>query len=197
MFDTLKPAAPDAILMLMGLYRDDPRSDKVDLGVGVYKDAEGHTPVMRAVREAERRLHLRHAPRDRLGRLAAQLEPVADVLGNAHVRPQGIGLEDEGHAPLVRRQARHVAPGDGDSPGGGHHEAGDGPEQGGLAAARGAEQGDELTLGDGEVDAVEHRCRAIGDARLLHLEKRRRCHRAPVAQLCIAERRCPASQVRT
>ncbi|TWG61353.1 amino acid aminotransferase [Aminobacter sp. J44] len=57
MFDTLKPAAPDAILMLMGLYRDDPRSDKVDLGVGVYKDAEGHTPVMRAVREAERRLH--------------------------------------------------------------------------------------------------------------------------------------------
>lgn len=56
MFDTLKPAAPDAILMLMGLYRDDPRSDKLDLGVGVYKDAQGHTPIMRAVREAEKRL---------------------------------------------------------------------------------------------------------------------------------------------
>jgi aromatic-amino-acid transaminase len=43
--------------MLMSLYRDDPRAGKVDLGVGVYKDDAGKTPVMRAVREAERRLH--------------------------------------------------------------------------------------------------------------------------------------------
>lgn len=57
MFETLKPATPDAILMLMGLYRDDPRADKLDLGVGVYKDANGHTPIMRAVREAEKRLY--------------------------------------------------------------------------------------------------------------------------------------------
>ncbi|HRP80246.1 MAG TPA: aromatic amino acid aminotransferase, partial [Aquamicrobium sp.] len=57
MFETLKPAAPDGILALMGLYRDDPRSGKIDLGVGVYRDETGATPVMRAVREAERRLH--------------------------------------------------------------------------------------------------------------------------------------------
>src|SRR5690606_16051463 len=52
MFETLKPAAPDGILALMSLYRDDPRAGKIDLGVGVYRDESGGTPVMRAVREA-------------------------------------------------------------------------------------------------------------------------------------------------
>lgn len=40
----------------MAAYREDPRDTKVDLGVGVYKDASGNTPVMRAVKEAEKRL---------------------------------------------------------------------------------------------------------------------------------------------
>ena len=56
MFDALKPQVQDKILILMQMYRDDPRKDKIDLGVGVYKDATGLTPVMRAVKAAERRL---------------------------------------------------------------------------------------------------------------------------------------------
>lgn len=56
MFETLKPAPTDKILALIGLYRADPRPNKVDLGVGVYKDSAGKTVVMRAVREAEKRL---------------------------------------------------------------------------------------------------------------------------------------------
>jgi aspartate/tyrosine/aromatic aminotransferase len=56
MFEHLQPAPADKILALIGLYRADPRPDKVDLGVGVYKDRDGKTPVMRAVREAEKRL---------------------------------------------------------------------------------------------------------------------------------------------
>lgn len=56
MFEDLQPAPADKILALIGLYRADPRPDKVDLGVGVYKDRDGRTPVMRAVREAEKRL---------------------------------------------------------------------------------------------------------------------------------------------
>ena len=56
MFDALKPQVQDKILTLMQMYRDDPRKDKIDLGVGVYKDATGLTPVMRAVKAAERRL---------------------------------------------------------------------------------------------------------------------------------------------
>lgn len=67
MFETLQPAAPDGILMLMSLYRDDPRPGKLDLGVGVYKDVDGRTPVMRAVREAERRLHETQSTKTYLG----------------------------------------------------------------------------------------------------------------------------------
>ncbi|MBR9843926.1 MAG: aspartate/tyrosine/aromatic aminotransferase [Rhodobacteraceae bacterium] len=56
MFDKLKAQPADKILALMAMYREDPRPTKIDLGVGVYKNAEGVTPVMRAVKEAERRL---------------------------------------------------------------------------------------------------------------------------------------------
>lgn len=56
MLETLSPIAQDKILQLIALYRDDPRADKIDLGVGVYKDASGLTPVMRAVKAAERQL---------------------------------------------------------------------------------------------------------------------------------------------
>ena len=40
----------------MQMYRDDPRETKIDLGVGVYKDATGLTPIMRAVKTAEQRI---------------------------------------------------------------------------------------------------------------------------------------------
>ena len=56
MFETLKDQPADKILALMAAYRADPREDKIDLGVGVYKDPTGNTPVMRAVKEAEARI---------------------------------------------------------------------------------------------------------------------------------------------
>lgn len=56
MLENLSAQPADKILALMATYKADPRSDKVDLGVGVYKDATGNTPVMRAVKEAERRI---------------------------------------------------------------------------------------------------------------------------------------------
>jgi aspartate/tyrosine/aromatic aminotransferase len=56
MLETLNPQPQDKILQLIALYRDDPRADKIDLGVGVYKDATGLTSVMRAVKAAERQL---------------------------------------------------------------------------------------------------------------------------------------------
>lgn len=56
MFETLKPQPADKILALVQAYRDDPRENKIDLGVGVYKDATGLTPVMRAVKQAEHQL---------------------------------------------------------------------------------------------------------------------------------------------
>ena len=56
MFAALKPQAPDKILALMGEFRADTRQGKIDLGVGVYKDPTGVTPVMRAVKAAEQRI---------------------------------------------------------------------------------------------------------------------------------------------
>jgi len=56
MFETLQPQPADKILALMAQYRADPRATKIDLGVGVYKDATGLTPVMRAIKTAERKL---------------------------------------------------------------------------------------------------------------------------------------------
>jgi aspartate aminotransferase len=56
MLNALKPQPADKILQLIGQFKADERPGKIDLGVGVYKDPTGLTPVMRAVKAAERRL---------------------------------------------------------------------------------------------------------------------------------------------
>ncbi len=56
MYDYLPTHPEDKILRIMKLYRDDPRTQKIDLGVGVYKNAAGLTPVMQSVKAAEKRL---------------------------------------------------------------------------------------------------------------------------------------------
>ena len=56
MLDQLKAQAPDALLALIKMYAADPREDKIDLGVGVYRTNEGATPVFRAIKQAEKRL---------------------------------------------------------------------------------------------------------------------------------------------
>jgi aspartate/tyrosine/aromatic aminotransferase len=53
LFETLEPKPADAILKLISQHRDDPREEKVDLGVGVYRDAEGNTPILNSVKKAE------------------------------------------------------------------------------------------------------------------------------------------------
>ena len=54
MFQQLKQLGADSILGLMTKYRADPSTSKVDLGVGVYRDLSGNTPVLDCVRRAER-----------------------------------------------------------------------------------------------------------------------------------------------
>ena len=56
MFEQLQPVPQDPILSLLADYRADTHPHKLDLGIGVYKDEQGNTPIMRAVKEAERRL---------------------------------------------------------------------------------------------------------------------------------------------
>ena len=56
MFENLKPVAIDPILGLMVAFKADNRAEKIDLGVGVYQDDRGRTPVMASVKQAESRL---------------------------------------------------------------------------------------------------------------------------------------------
>lgn len=56
LFDDLLMQPTDALLALIGLYAADPREDKIDLGVGVYKNEAGDTPVFAAVKAAEAHL---------------------------------------------------------------------------------------------------------------------------------------------
>jgi len=53
MLETIAMRPADPLLKIIKMFREDPRQDKIDLGVGVYKDASGQTPVMRAVKDAE------------------------------------------------------------------------------------------------------------------------------------------------
>jgi aspartate/tyrosine/aromatic aminotransferase len=56
LFESLERKPPDAILKLIAEFGNDPRAEKIDLGVGVYRDASGNTPVFRAIKKAEQQL---------------------------------------------------------------------------------------------------------------------------------------------
>jgi len=56
MLETIAQKSPDPLLKIIKMFREDPRADKIDLGVGVYKDESGATPIMHAVKQAEARL---------------------------------------------------------------------------------------------------------------------------------------------
>ncbi|OSI07708.1 aromatic amino acid aminotransferase [Neisseria animaloris] len=55
-FDKIEAAPADPILGLGEAFKAETRGNKVNLGIGVYKDAKGQTPIMKAVKEAEKRL---------------------------------------------------------------------------------------------------------------------------------------------
>ncbi len=56
MFDHVQAAPPDPILGLTEAFKTDPRPEKINLGVGIYIDDTGKTPILNCVREAEARL---------------------------------------------------------------------------------------------------------------------------------------------
>jgi aspartate/tyrosine/aromatic aminotransferase len=56
MFEAVPTAPPDPILGITEAFQGDPRPGKINLSVGVYKDATGTTPILTVVKEAERRL---------------------------------------------------------------------------------------------------------------------------------------------
>lgn len=116
MFEMLKPTPPDKIIALMELYKADPRTDKIDLGVGVYKDAQGRTPVMRAVKAAERQLLEEQATKSYVGILGdlGFVQAMADLaLGTAVPADRLAGAQTPGGTGAIRQLAeliRRAAP---------------------------------------------------------------------------------------
>lgn len=67
LFSALKRKPPDPLLSLIAQFRNDPREHKIDLGVGVFRNENGVTPVMRAVKAAERLLLEQQTSKSYLG----------------------------------------------------------------------------------------------------------------------------------
>src|SRR5215831_4867821 len=117
-------------------------------------------------RQPNQAQHLRHASRDLGARALAHAQPERDVVGHRHVREERIVLEDDADVAEMRQHVVHHLVSQ-------HHlstarrqEAGDALEQGGLAAAGGPQQSDELAARDVEADAVDRRHWAIASRHL-------------------------------
>ena len=67
MLDLLKAVPPDPILGIIAAHAADPNPKKIDLGIGVYRDEHGNTPILECVREAERILDSTQTSKSYLG----------------------------------------------------------------------------------------------------------------------------------
>ncbi|MEO0058304.1 MAG: hypothetical protein RIT17_1780 [Pseudomonadota bacterium] len=107
MLDRLSPQAPDALLALIRLYGADPRSDKIDLGVGVYRTEDGATPVFAAVKAAEQVLVDTQDSKSYLGPegdmgFAAALMPYIFGAGDPSMGGRIAGMQTPGGTGAVR-----------------------------------------------------------------------------------------------
>ncbi|MEO0410525.1 MAG: amino acid aminotransferase [Pseudomonadota bacterium] len=100
-FDTLKALPPDALLGLMAAFQADPRPEKIDLGVGVYRDETGNTPIMTAVTKAEELLLSRETTKVYEG-------PRGNANFCAHIESTVFG---SGNASLLERVTSLTTPG--------------------------------------------------------------------------------------
>ena len=64
MFENIKAIQPDPILGIIAAHAADPNPKKIDLGIGVYRDETGNTPILNCVREAEKTLLAYYQPGD-------------------------------------------------------------------------------------------------------------------------------------
>src|SRR5210317_2209404 len=67
MFDRLSAVPPDPILGIISAYAADPSPDKIDLGIGVYRDEKGDTPILQCVKQAEQTLDSTETTKTYLG----------------------------------------------------------------------------------------------------------------------------------
>jgi len=112
-FSSLRSQKPDALLALIAMHRADPRGDKIDVGVGVYRDHLNLTPVMRAVKAAETRLVAQQLSKSYLGsdgdiRFTQLLGELVFGTGTAH-GDRRFGLQTPGGTGALRVGAALLA----------------------------------------------------------------------------------------
>ncbi|MEO7787760.1 MAG: amino acid aminotransferase [Sphingomicrobium sp.] len=95
----------DALLALIAICEADPRPEKIDVGVGVYRDAVGHTPILRSVKAAEKLLWEGQDTKAYLGgagdkRFAELLRPI--VLGEHAADERILGVQTPGGCGALR-----------------------------------------------------------------------------------------------
>ena len=101
----LPPVEPDSLLALIAISNADLRPDKIDVGVGVFRDGAGNTPILKVMKEAEQRLVDTQVTKAYLGvsgdkRFADLLRPI--VLG-PHANDEWIaGLQTPGGCGALR-----------------------------------------------------------------------------------------------
>lgn len=109
LFDRLEEQKSDSLLQLIALCDADPRPEKIDVGVGVYRDSAGGTPILRAVKKAERLLWERQETKAYLGsqgdaRFTELIRPI--VFGEAGAADERIvGLQTPGGCGALRLAA--------------------------------------------------------------------------------------------
>ncbi|MDB5690942.1 MAG: aspartate/tyrosine/aromatic aminotransferase [Alphaproteobacteria bacterium] len=113
LFDRLDEQKPDALLQLIALCDADTRPDKIDVGVGVYRDSAGGTPILRAVKKAERILWETQQTKAYLGsqgdaRFTELIRPI--VFGEGLAADERIvGLQTPGGCGALRLGADLIA----------------------------------------------------------------------------------------
>ena len=111
LFDRLKASPPDPLLALIGLARADTRPGKIDVGVGVYRDSAGGTPILRCVKAAERILLETQETKAYLGaegdqRFVELIKPI--VFGRGASDGRIVGVQTPGGCGALRLGAELI-----------------------------------------------------------------------------------------
>lgn len=114
MFSQLSPAQPDPILSLSLIYNADQRDHKMDLGIGVYRNNQGQTPIMAAISQAEQRLLQTQTTKSYVGLAGSEVfnQCMIDLLladTSAHSRTAGVQTPGGSGALRMLADLMHVA----------------------------------------------------------------------------------------
>lgn len=101
----LPPVQSDSLLALIAMANADPRPEKIDVGVGVFRDAAGNTPILKVIKQAERRLLETQSTKAYLGSAGDRrfAELIRPILLGPHASDERIaGLQTPGGSGALR-----------------------------------------------------------------------------------------------